>query len=334
MRIIAIYGVLFCHTGTYGIHHYSEAGSEANYWLGIFLVSIAQLCIPLFLLVSGGVLLNREESIGYVYRHRVLKMVLATFLAVLVQYQWNRFHNPLFPPLDFKSFLQWSYQGSVTAQHWFLYSYISFLLVLPFLQRLVKVIHDKKWFIYLFVLWEVFRGIFPILEYFQEWNGTKLFLLFDDFVIYSLLGYFLEHCCRDFYNKTKNILIILGSVSLLILFNMYLDHISLKNSTYVQFDNLFSLAYAIVVFILVKYICLRWEMPSVVEKVFCFAGAGVFGSYLFEGILREIFFPVYLYLNTRIFSYPAVFVWLTVCVLVGVIVSNLLKRLPVISKII
>lgn len=333
MRVIAIFGVLFCHTGTYGISHYIEASNEVNYWLGIFLATVAQFCVPLFLLISGGVLLNREESIGYVYRHRVLKMVFATLLIVFVQYEWNYYHNPLLPPLDFDSFLRWSYQGSVAGQHWFLYAYISFLLFLPFVQKLVKAISDNKWFIYLFVAWGVFHSIFPILEYFKEWSGTEMVLAVHDFILISMLGYFLEYRCGDLFYKRKNILIILGATSLLVLVNMYLNHISLKDYDFVLFDGSFALMYAAAIFIVVKYICHQWKMRPVVEKVICFAGAGVFGCYLLEGILREIFFPVYLYLNTRIFSYPAVFIWITICVAVGVIVSNLIKRIPVISKI-
>lgn len=334
MRIIAIFGVLFCHTGVYGVSHYLEANNGVNYWLGIFLASVAQFCVPLFLMISGGVLLNREESIGYVYRHRVLKMVLATLLATLIQYQWNRYKNPLMPPLNLNYFFRFSYEGSVSSQNWFLYSYISFLLLLPFLQRLVKVLTEKAWFLYIFGIWVVFNGVFPVLEYYQEWNRTELALSVHSFIIYSMLGYYLEHRCGESFYRKKNMLIVLGGTVLIALVNMWLNHDSLQKYNAIKFGSAYALVYAAAVFVLIKYICQRWKMPSVMEKVFCFAGAGVFGTYIIEETLRDIFFPIYLYLNTRIFSYPAVFVWIAVCVLVGVSATSLLKRIPGISKVI
>lgn len=332
MRVIAIVGVYFCHTGTYGVHHYLEASNAANYWLGIFLFSVSQFCVPLFFLISGAVLLNREETIGYVYRHRVLKMVLALILAIVLQYAWNYYQNPLIGPLNFKVFMYMFYKGGASTQHWFLSAYISFLLFLPFLQKLAKIIPDR-WFLYLFVVWEVLHGVFPILEYHQEWPQTGFSLSVEETVVYSLLGYFLEHRCKEDFYRKKNVLSVLGVSVVVVAVNMFQNHISFREVQEAQFAGGFALTYAAAVFILVKFLCSRGTMPALLQKIFCFAGAGVFGTYLLDGVLRDLFFPIYLYLNTRIYSYPAVFVWITVCVLTGIVLTNLFKRLPVLRKI-
>ena len=332
LRVLAIFGVVFCHTGQYGVHHYLETDSSVNYWLGIALVSVSQFCVPLFLTISGALLLNREESIRYVYRHRVLKIVMATLFAVLIQYVWNYYHDPKMG-LDLKTFFRLAFEGSASATHWFLYSYISFLLILPFIQRLVKTIPNKFWFLYLFVAWEVINGIFPIIQYSQKWQETRLDLSLGAFIIYSMLGYFLEYCCDDVFYKKKYILIVLAGTLLLILVNMYLNHVFLPDTTYAAFNGSYAMVYAFSVYVTVKFICHRWTMPSVLGKIFCFAGAGVFGTYLMEGILRQIFFPIYLKLNTVIFSYPAVFLWVAACAVTGILITNLLKRIPVIGKI-
>lgn len=76
--------------------------------------------------------------------------------------------------------------------------------------------------------------------------------------------------------------------------------------------------------------CVRWA--HVMGK---FSAKAVFmeSSYI-EGPLREIFYFVYLALNTRIYSYPATFVWVLVCVAAGILVANLFKRIPVIGRLI
>ena len=68
------------------------------------------------------------------------------------------------------------------------------------------------------------------------------------------------------------------------------------------------------------------------HKVFAFASSGVFGTYLFGPLLQETFFPIYVVLNTKIKAYPATFVWLFVCLVVGVTISNLIKKVPGIGK--
>ena len=332
MRVIAILGVLFCHTGTYGVHHYVETDNAFNYWFGIFLVTVSQFCIPLFFMISGAVLLNREESVAYVYRHRVLKMVAATFLACLIKYPWNIRSN-LAAEFNLKALFRAFFEGNAATQHWFLYTYISFLMVLPFLQKLVKVIQDWRWFVYLFLARLVVSSLFPILAHYQQWGTAGLKSPVDGVIIYALMGYFLEHRCEKFFLERKHFLVMLAVTALALLENIHLNDAALADSYYAKFVSEFALPYAIATFLTVKYIYFKLPMPRIIEKAFCFAGGGVFGTYLIEEILREIFVPVYLYLNVRIYSYPAVFVWILVCAVVGILIANLFKKIPYLGKI-
>lgn len=66
----------------------------------------------------------------------------------------------------------------------------------------------------------------------------------------------------------------------------------------------------------------------------CFCGKGVFGAYLAERQLQEVFHPVYDFLNSRIYSYPAIFVQIGISVLAGILISNLVKRISLIGRLI
>lgn len=334
LRVIAILGVLFCHTGSAGFHHYQETENITNYWIGIFLFSTVQYCIPLFFMITGALLINREESISYVYKHRVLRMVLVIFLIVLFQYYWNYKNNPAIG-FDRKTYFRIVFEGSAATPHWFLYAYLSFLLILPFLQRLVKVIPDKSWFLYVFLAHEVINGFFPILAYYQEWGKTKLELpMFPEIIVCSLMGYFIECRSEDIFYKKRNVMIVIAASFLLTLEIMHVNHISIPEKHVATFGAEFAAFYAIAIFVTVRYICHRWNMPAVLKKIFCFGGVGVFGTYLFEGQLRDFFYPVYTALQTRIYAYPACFVWILTCVLAGIIISNIVKRIPFVGKLI
>lgn len=327
LRVIAIWGVLFCHTGHEGVHHYLETDNAVNYWFGILVVSVSQYCIPLFFMITGALLLKREESISYVFRHRIFKMILITHLVVLLQCLWNYKINPLIG-FNMKIYFASVFQGSASTPHWFLYQYISLLLILPFLQRLVKVIPDKSWFLYLFLADRVINGFFPILSYYQNWGDSLLELpMFPEVVINCLIGYYLVNCSEDTFYKKRNIAALIMVSLLLIAETMHINHLSIPEKQIAAFGETFAPVYALTLFVIVRYICHQWKMPPVIEKVSYFAGSGVFGTYLIEGQLRHIFHPIYVVLNTRIHAYPAAFIWISVSVLAGILVSNLFKRI-------
>lgn len=333
LRVLAIFGVILCHTENAGIHHYTETANSLNFWIGIFLASVSQCCIPLFFMITGAVLLNREESIAYVYKHRVLKIAIVTVLASLMQYLWM--YRGHWDSMELKGFMRLLYEGDTVAPLWFLSAYLSLMMVLPFLQRLVKVIPDNRWFLYLILLWCLLNDLLTVPEHYLGWNHTQLDLpILEASVLASLMGYFVEHRSEGLFLKKKNIFILIGISGMLAALSMYVNYTTLSESRYVTMGNLFAIVYALTVFVIVRYICHFWKMPRLLEKAVCFAGAGTFGTYLIEIQLRDFFFPIYVALGPKIHAYPAAFVWVGVCVLVGILLANLFKRIPVVGKLI
>lgn len=331
LRLIAIFGVLFCHTESAGVHHYVETANPVNYWFGIFCASVVQSCIPLFFMISGVVLLNREETISYVYRHRVLKIAIVTVLASAFQYIWA--YRGHFDGMSLRGYLRLLYEGGTSMPIWFLFAYLSFLMVLPFLQRLVRVIPRKSWFLYLFFGWIILNDVLFMVEYYFELHPSPLeFPILEGFVLWATMGYFVEYRSEDLFLKKKNLLLLCGISAVLAAISMYINQRSLYSSFFIAYGQLFVSVYALAIFAAIRYICYRWTMPQKLEKLFCFAGAGVFGTYLAEAPLREFFYPVYVTLGPVIHAYPAAFVWVCVCVLAGVLLFNVIRRIPVIGN--
>ena len=333
LRVMAIFGVVFCHTEDAGVHHYVATSNSINYWFSIFLATVVQCCVPLFFMITGAVLLHREESIIYVYRHRVMRIAIVTVLMSLIQYLWN--FKGHWDSMDIRGFFRLLYEGSASIPLWFLFSYLSLLMVLPFLQRLMKAISDNRWFFYLFVGWILLNDLLVIPEYYLGWDHIKLELpLLEGYVLAGMMGYFVEHRSGDMFLKKKNILILTGISALLTVVSMYVNYTTLSESRFITMGNLFTNVYALTVFVIVRYICHSRKIPALMEKIICFAGAGAFGTYLIEIQLRDFFFPVYETLGPKIHAIPAAFVWVGVCVLVGVLLSNLFKKIPVVGRLI
>lgn len=188
-------------------------------------------------------------------------------------------------------------------------------------------------FLYLFLGYEVVNDLFRVLAYYQEWGTSLLeFPMFPDIIVYSIMGYYLESVSGDIFYKKKNILILAAVSILLAAEAMHLNHLSFAEGGLVEYGDLFVMAYAMVIFVVVRHICSCRSIPVILERILCFAGGGVFGTYLIEGRLMELSHPVYLALNTKICSYSAIFVQITICVIIGILIANLCKRIPVIGK--
>ena len=333
LRVIAIFGVVFCHTESAGIHHYVMTSNPVNYWISIFLASVCQYCIPLFFMISGAVLLNREESISYVYKHRVIRIGLITVLMGLMQYLW--IYRGHWETMTLKGAVRLLYEGDTVAPLWFLFAYLSFLMALPFLQRFVRAITDERWFFYLLILYTFCNDFLAIPEYYLGWNHTMLNLPILEYpVLMTVMGYFVEHRSGDMFLKARNIAAMIGISGGMTLLSMFVNQSALEGANYITMGNLFAPVYAMTIFVTVRYLVYKHPMPAALERAVCFAGAGAFVTYLTEIQLRDFFYPVYEFLGPRIHAIPAAFVWTGVCVLTGVLLAGILRRIPVVRKLI
>ena len=79
LRIIALYLVLFNHTGNYGYSLYMVSQESRYYPIYLFLSVITVCNVPIFFMISGALLLGKEESLRVLFRKRIRK-----FLIVLI----------------------------------------------------------------------------------------------------------------------------------------------------------------------------------------------------------------------------------------------------------
>lgn len=85
IRIAAILFVIFNHTKQQGFVMFTlcEKGSFP-YWFNMFFSVITGIGVPLFFMISGMLLLGREETIGYVWKKRILKIAVILFVFSLI----------------------------------------------------------------------------------------------------------------------------------------------------------------------------------------------------------------------------------------------------------
>ena len=195
LRILAAFLIVAYHT-EFAEHYasgiYGKAGSFALCWLSCVIV----ISIPLFLLISGALLLGKEEPNRLIYGKRIPRFLTLTFLAVAFTYVFR-----CFPNLSARDFFRGFFAGDMDVTQWYLYMYMGFLVTLPFLRRAVRgMTHTDA--IALVCFRVLFSTVLPIADYIANYKGYPNLPFSDAFAVpfavtdilfYPIMGYYLEN---------------------------------------------------------------------------------------------------------------------------------------------
>ncbi len=198
MRIAAAFAVVFNHTGGDGFLLFSKMPlGGGRYWIYLFLSIFCKFAVPLYLAISGALLLNKEdEPLKTLWRKRILRIAVILLVYSLIYYIIELTRSGR--SFEIGKFLKALYSTNIKTHLWYLYQYIAFLIVIPFLRPLVRNL-KSKYFVYLLALAVFSSGIRPAAEYLM-WHGNtsinsniRLDWILDNAVIYPCLGYFMHH---------------------------------------------------------------------------------------------------------------------------------------------
>ncbi|MCR5417510.1 MAG: acyltransferase family protein [Lachnospiraceae bacterium] len=208
LRIVAILMVLFNHRLAY---YCIETTTQVDLsYLVKALISVTSKCAaPFFFMISGALLLGREEPFIKTLKHRILRILIVMLICAI------GFIIAFNEPGDFKVKL-----------NWYFYAYIGFLLMMPFLGLIARNAKKEQIYLYLAIAFTIYSS-YGVMWHF--WGKTKeinkLFLhLFITswpsdcwLIIFTLSGYFLSHLTeKGFSKKEENRLgLIMGILSLL-----------------------------------------------------------------------------------------------------------------------
>lgn len=346
VRIIAIFFVIYVHTGTDAAEHYRIAETSASYGLSLVLYAFAQVSVPLFFLVTGAVLLQKEESLKDVLLHRALRIFALILLFGLLQYAYCYY---LQPEVSFSLpvFFWLVYSTTVITQYWYLYAYFTLMLILPFVRMLARSL-QKAHFWYLFGLYFLLNGLLPIVEYLWGNNRTVLSVpLLADLIFYPLIGYYVEHLSEDFFYR-KRVLIVANLGGAMALFtNVIIALMAHRQRGAAESLTGMTALLALVIFIDVRALYraaasfaanrlkqtgFSYSLFQTCKKGIYFAGSAVFGIYLLEPQLRDSFRFIYTTLTPHISWFPACVLWILAAMLCGILIFKILKKIPLLKK--
>lgn len=215
VKLLAIGMVVFNHSGNNGYKMYLDVLEGSAHHLIMFFSAFIKIAVPLFFMASGALLLKKEEPYGKILVRRVLRFAAILIVVSLFFYYEAYRKNGAFSLRDFLIHL---YRNDLTGHLWYLYSYLCYMLMLPFLRKLAKLMKRQD-YIMLMAAYLIMQ-LLPAADYalFQGAGAHTPYLNFfvaADYVVYPLLGYYIDSIPEeDDREETIYILVFLSIVSL------------------------------------------------------------------------------------------------------------------------
>ncbi len=301
MRIIAVFWVIFNHTAKDGFFLFSlRPVGSIQFWTYMFFSVFCKFAVPLFLMISGAVLLGKKpDGLKILYKKRILRMAV-----VLVVFSFAYYVQGIYlsdEVFSISSFLKKLYTSYMQSHLWYMYAYIAFLISLPFLQSLVANL-ETKYFYYLIGIVLIIKIIW-VIEYrsclgeITIYEKIEPLWLCTNIVLYPIIGYFLQN---KVILRKKDLLILWISNIAGICTSCYMTNYKglvtgvLKESQSQSFHNTFVLLNAICIFCTVKYIVNHIKLNKRQEKIIYTLGECTFGVFLLHMFIQVL--PIRRYL--------------------------------------
>lgn len=332
MRIIAAFLVIVNHTNSNVFLKYSEPES-LTWFFSIFYFFLSKIAVPVFLLIMGGLLLQKEDSPKKSFQ-RALRIFVVLVVFSIGYYIY--FHRNALDTMTFKDFFESVFTKRVTNAFWYLYTYLGLMIMLPLLQSIAKALPKQK-IKYLIMLSVGVLGTIPLITLFTEYKLNSY--LTNPFFVTSVglvfLGFYIEKYM--IINKTTfyySLFLFFAILAFEVLYTYYLWQEN--SSAYLKLDNRDSITItgcAICFYIIFKYLSTVVNTKEVLSKVVCYIGSLTFGIYLFSDLVLDITKPFYLeYIEESTAILPLTIVWEIAIFVACAIVTAVLRLIPGVKK--
>lgn len=176
--------------------------SLTNWWIGNIIESSVRFSVPVFFMLTGALLFDKEYSIGSFLKRRFFRVILPFLfwsipyilfgltLKILHKEELNFFKVFIFIIDQFKN-------GS-SYHFWFVYTLLGIYFFIPIISKWIRNSTNNE-ILYFLILWLItVLFTYPILSIFK----TKIdFSYFTGFLGYTVLGYYLKKINFDSFRK-------------------------------------------------------------------------------------------------------------------------------------
>ncbi|MBI5353434.1 MAG: acyltransferase family protein [Chloroflexi bacterium] len=186
IRVVAIFSVVWLHSAAPLLYKYNEI-PHMDWWAGNVYDSIVRMCVPLLFMISGYLLLGRQEPLKIYAVKRINKVVVPLIIWTIFYVFWRYYETGRFIALKnvFGLLLNPAYYHL-----WFLYTLIGLYLYIPILRVLIQ--HASKEILYYFIaLWFIAVSVFPLIFRLSHIGSSYDLKMISGYVGYLVIGHLL-----------------------------------------------------------------------------------------------------------------------------------------------
>lgn len=331
LKILAIILVIFIHTGDSGFFAYQKQGNVYLRILELCIMVYSKTAVPLFFMCSGILLLGKTESVKEILKKRVCKYLIVIIVFTILYYIVLSVQDG--GQININWILRTMYSSttfSFSGAYWFLYAYVTFLLMLPVLRVIAQQMKPDGW-MYLLSLYTVFGGGLQIFEKCMGLEEAAISVPFISYqsIFYPLCGYMLEKNWNVIKRK-KTVLLAGGLAAVSLITNVSMTLLAFQQGeTSKTYYLLFSAYMTFFTYLAVRKFCekIQHRFGNTLKKVICQISEYTFGMYLLHGYVLMI-------MNQLLKENRYYEAWIkVVCAFViSLFVTAILRKIPVINK--
>ncbi len=342
LRAMAIIGIVFCHAS---VSFVTQGIGRPDFYIAAFFDCFRDFSIPIFVMLSGALLINRRDSLFDFFKKR-LSRIFIPFLFWVVLYIIYSAHVidhgfSLSKAID----IFFGTSSTIGVAFWFIWMIVIVYFLIFIINKIIEfgctkmADFDKKFILVLTVL----SVIFIALADFNFINPmSSKITYFISFIAYIIIGYFIAN--NDYVGSKVSAEMMIAATLILsvgfyfyYIFGFVVPRSVLANRfVYMSYFNLLLLAMSVSIFLLFKYLS-RMQFAERIEK-------SNFGSLIV--VISKYSFGIYLchYLIlyqlkrslVRFYAYQNPLIWIPVLVILTVVISlailYILNRLPVLKR--
>ncbi|MBT0460567.1 acyltransferase [Morganella morganii] len=216
IRVIAIFSVIVLHTSSGPFKVYGDNWGQFN-----IIISMVRWCVPVLFMLSGALLINKNESINVFFKKRASRIIIPlVFWSYVYIFFARNFHelDPAHanPNVFINPLLLFKYPAYFHL--WFLYAIIGVYLMIPLLRMIAK---NAQVTMYVIIMWFIWFSVIPFVRSFGYLNGNLFFIFKLDVIPlwsgFALLGFFIQKNHSMIKSSYAMLLSILGLITTIIL---------------------------------------------------------------------------------------------------------------------
>lgn len=337
LRIISAIMVLYIHSSVFNC--WEPAGmSDLKRIFYMIPAAVVPSAVPLFMMISGSLLLKKDESLEEIARKRILKVIITMlFVTFICLIQSIIYHSEISLKIFILDFLDLS--GRKTIVFWFLYWWLSFVILLPFLQKFAKKITaiDFKYLLFLCLIFSILvPAVNVVLKHFCSFqiafsSSFSLFILGSG-IFYPFLGYYIDNNVKIEDIKISKIALIFV-ITICVIISIVLNFLSKDANDNIAPCTVFTPIITASLFIFFKKLFINSKNEKI-NNIIYFFGQQTLGIYLLQVFIPKIipeiikailspYFNVYI-VKLILFTFDFFFL---------AFVTAILRKLPIIKKI-